>query len=75
MVGESGVAEERDSTNGRVARRAAMGRSRKARMGVPLDGKIVRRNGRGSKEGEEAKKRDGNTEFTEVGTQRSQRRN
>jgi len=52
MVGESGLEEERDSTNGRVARRAAMGRRMKARMGVPLDGEIVRRNGEGSKEEE-----------------------
>jgi hypothetical protein len=65
MDGESGVAEERDSMNGKVARRAAIGRSRKARMEAPLDGEIVRRNGVGRKEGEEAKKRDGNTEFTE----------
>src|SRR5208283_4951874 len=42
MVGESGVEEERDSTKGRVARRAAIGRRRKARIGVPRNGEIVR---------------------------------
>jgi hypothetical protein len=52
MVGESGVEEERDSTKGSVAKRAAMGRRRKARMVVPRDGEIVRRNGEGSKKAE-----------------------
>jgi len=33
MEGESGAGEEWDSTKGRLARRAAMGRRRKARMG------------------------------------------
>jgi hypothetical protein len=91
MDGESGAAEERDSTKGRVARRAAMGRSRKARMGAPLDVEIVRRNGEGSKDGEKRRgkitqtrrvrrdsgrkeKRDGNTEFTEGRTQRSEKK-
>jgi hypothetical protein len=42
MVGESGAGEEWDSTKGRVARRAAMGRRRKARTGIPRDEEIVR---------------------------------
>jgi hypothetical protein len=42
MDGASGAEEELDSTKGRVAKRAAMGRRRKARTGIPRDEEIVR---------------------------------